>query len=238
MSQTGFFTKGVSWCLPHPAVSARSLLKIHEVVAHAFALLRKCPPLGFQLSTASEEEITRQLHWVIENRLFKKSESPRFDRRIFRNVVHNAEITNYDWKHPAKKPDLAFFLRRETLSVMSTHDAIFAECKPVDSNHGVEAHYCKLGIARFVIGDYAWTMREGLMIGYARKRTIEQDLFPALSRCAGALGNPRQPRPVRNSVPQGVETLHYSDHSRSFRWPNEFGPACEIRLFHSWHSCE
>lgn len=240
MSSTGFFTEGFTWQLPHPHVPVRHLLRIHSVVGYGLELLRHYPPKGFQLTTALEDDITRQLQWVLENRLYKKTESPRLDRRIFRNVVRAPEVTNYDWKHPAKKPDLAFFLNREKLSVVRTHDAIFAECKPVNSSHNVATHYCDEGMRRFVVGDYAWTMQEGLLVAYVRNRTISRDLAPVLAASPrhGVLGNASAPMQVGGSLQvRCSEPLQRTTHNRAFTWPEGYGSACAISLYHSWHDC-
>lgn len=240
MNSNGFFTEGFTWRLPHPHVPVRHLLRIHSVVGSGLELLRNSPPKDFHLATALEDEITRQLQWVLENRLFKKTESPRLDRRIFRNVVRAPEVTNYNWIHPAKKPDLAFFLNREKLSVIPTHDAIFAECKPVDSSHNIATHYCDQGMMRFVNGDYAWTMQEGLMVAYVRNRTIARDLAPILADSPrhGVLGNPSAPAQVAGSVSsQYGEPLQCTTHNRSFLWPADYGTACAINVYHSWHDC-
>jgi hypothetical protein len=210
------------------------------VIGHGLELLRQSPPSGFYLGTAQEDDITQQLHWILENRLFKRTESPRLDRRIFRNVLRAPEVTNYNWIHPAKRPDLAFFLNRESLTVTSTHDAIFAECKPVDSSHSVSTHYCDKGVTRFIVGDYAWTMQEGLMVAYVRNCTIDRDLTPVLagSQRRAALGNPSVPAQVPGSLRLARnEPLQCTTHNRAFRWPGGFGVACAISLYHSWHDC-
>ena len=47
-----------------------------------------------------------------------------------------------------------------------SQDGIFVECKPVDAAHSLLSDYCDAGVARFVVGDYAWAMTEALMVGY------------------------------------------------------------------------
>jgi len=36
----------------------------------------------------------------------------------------------------------------------------------VQSGRAAGGHYCDKGIIRFVRGDYAWAMRDALMVGY------------------------------------------------------------------------
>jgi hypothetical protein len=242
MSVPGFFTQIPAFHLPHPPVAKRVILMTHHALIKAFELLRSDPPKGFMLATAREDDITRQLQWIMENKLLGSEEVPGFDSRRFKNVLRAPEITNFDGKHPAKKPDLVLFLlKRDSLSVLRSHDGIFAECKPVDDDHAIGMHYCDSGINRFVNGDYAWAMQEGMMIAYVRGgRTINTELTPALAANGrhAALGTPGAPSLVAGSRPvKNAEALQETVHRRSFVWPGGFGSACEIRVFHSWHNC-
>jgi len=80
MSTPGFFTQGVPFELPHPPIPLRLILIVHAVVELGLQLLREHPPPDFALGLADEDTITRQLHWVIENRLHKMNQVPGFDR--------------------------------------------------------------------------------------------------------------------------------------------------------------
>jgi hypothetical protein len=242
MSVAGFFTEIPVYRLPHPPVPLRVILITHLALAKAFALLRSDPPSGFLLASATEDEITRQLHWVMENRLLGTKEVSGFDTRRFKNIIRAPEVTNYNAQHPAKKPDLVLFLlKRESLSVLRSHDGIFAECKPVDDAHAIGTHYCDSGIIRFVNGDYAWAMQEGIMVAFVRGgRSIEKELAAVLSSTNRytSLGSPTAPTPVPGSQSSAyVEALHETVHMRSFTWSGDHGPACKIRIFHSWQNC-
>lgn len=241
MNVPGFFTALPTHRLPHPPVPLRVILTVHLALIKAFELLRANPPEGFILSTAREDDITQQLYTILEDRLLQTKEVDGFDRRRIGKVERAPEVTNYDGTHRAKKPDLVLVLmKREHLAVQSSQDAIFAECKPVDKAHSVEAHYCDKGISRYVSGEYAWAMQEGLMIGYARAgRTISKDLAPVLAGSRHKdFGSPSAPVVVNCSgAPSNVEALQSTLHQRGFTWPGDSGKACEIRVFHSWHSC-
>ena len=241
MSVTGFFTVIPDYRLPHPRVPLRVILTTHRAFVRGFELLRSNPPEGFGLAHATEDEITRQLHWIMENRLLRSREVEGFDRRRFRTIIRAPEVTNYDGMHPAKKPDVLFLLERESLSILPSHDGLFAECKPVDDDHRIGRHYCDGGIKRFVNGDYAWTMQEGMVVAYVRGgRTIGKDLSQVLAsdRRHVEMGSPTAPvavgavRSATNRV-----ALHATLHQRRFSWPDGHGPACAIRIFHSWHDC-
>lgn len=237
MSRSGFFTTGLLHRFPHPAVPVRLILATHAALTLAFKILRTDPPEGFRLEDAGEDEITRVLKDILEDHLLDNGEVAGFDRRRFRNVVRAPEISNYDGSHPAKKPDLVLFLlRREHRNVRSSQDGIFAECKPVDDSHAIGQHYCDKGIARFVDGDYAWSMQDGLMVGYVRgTRTLLQNLSPviAVNPRHEKLGSPLAPAEVQGGEPH---PLHTTEHGRRFSWANG-QPACRIKLYHSWHCC-
>lgn len=241
MTIAGFFAEGIDFRLPHPALDDSLLLVTHEAIAHALALLRAAPPSGFDLSSAQENAITQQLEWILENRLRKTGEVPGFDERIFYKVRRGAEVTNFDGKHPSKKPDLVFDLARDTPLVLSSLDALFVECKPVDASHPLPKHYGELGARRFISGDYSWAMQEGMMLAYVRNgHTLTASLNPVFSAepLKTLLGDPTPIGPVRGGFMSPMaEELHVTMHSRNFAWPQGKGSAGPIRLFHSWHNC-
>lgn len=238
MDRLGFFAAGVEYDLPHPNIDNAVLLVAHNAIRRAFALLRDTQ---FSLETAHENQVTQQLHWILEDRLRQTGEVPGFDERIFRKVWRAPKFTNFDGKHPAKEPDLVFELVRDETLVLSSQDALFVECKLVGRTHPVGKVYCKTGISRFIDGDYAWAMQEAMMLGYVRSGyTIRDNLKPVLAsrRYHDQLGQPTalEAIPERVSSPLD-ERLHVSSHNRDFDWPHDKGHAQRIQLFHSWHDC-
>lgn len=244
MTIAGFFADGIDFHLPHPPLDDSILLITHNAVCCGLSLLRKSPPVDFTLAAAHEDEITRQLHWILENRLRQTGEVPGFDERVFHKVWRAPEVTNFDGKHPAKKPDLVFGLARDEPLILSSLDALFVECKPVGKSHPIGSHYCDKGTSRFINGDYAWAMQEGMMLAYVRHgNTLSASLSPVLA------SDPRptqlgQPSPLAlvpnsNAIPF-AEALHVTNHQRNFLWPQgkgNAGNAGSIRIFHSWHDC-
>jgi hypothetical protein len=241
MTIAGFFAEGIDFHLPHPALDDSVLLITHDAICHAFSLLRTSPPAGFNLSSAQEDAITQQLEWILENRLRKSGEVPGFDERIFQKVRRAAEVTNFDGKHPSKKPDLVFDLARDAPLVLSSLDALFVECKPVDKSHPIPKHYGKLGAFRFISGDYGWAMQEGMMLAYVRNgHTLSANLAPLFSSepLRTLLGQPTSIAAVPGAhASRFAEQLHVTEHHRNFPWPQGRGNAGPIRIFHSWHSC-
>ena len=238
MNNLGFFATGVDYQLPHPAIDDAILVIAHDAICCALALLRGS---GFPLGTAHEDQITQQLHWILEDHLRQTGEIPGFDERVFRKISRAPEVTNFDGTHPAKKPDLVFELVRDDTLVLSSQDALFVECKLVGKSHAVTTAYCNDGVSRFIDGDYAWAMQEGMMLAYARQSySLSAHLSPILARepYRSRLGQPSSLQVVSGggSSPS-AEALHITIHNRDFRWPHGRGPAHPIRLFHSWHDC-
>lgn len=238
MNTVGFFAEGVDYQLPHPAIDDAILVIAHDAICSALSLLRGS---DFSLGTAHEDQITQQLHWILEDRLRQTGEIPGFDERVFRKVWRAPEVTNFDGNHPAKKPDLVFELVRDNTLVLSSQDALFVECKLVGNTHPVTTAYCNDGLSRFIDGDYAWAMQEGMMLGYVRHSySLSANLSPVLARepYYSRLGQPSplQEMPGGGSTPL-AEALHITIHNRAFHWPHARGPAHPIRIVHSWHDC-
>ena len=112
----------------------------------------------------------------------------------------------------------------------------------MNTDHAAGSRYCDDGLIRFVIGDYAWAMQEGMMVAYARdRRTIADHLIPAMreSERMMALATEQLPQVLAAHKKEGAdaETIHVSIHRRNFQWPDEKGQATNIAIYHLWHDC-
>ncbi len=244
---TGLFTLGVSpecYRLPHPRLGLPVILVIRRVLCRAFELLRRDGK--FNLADATEDQVTAALRAVIENDLRQTGSVPGFNRRVYEPVERQGQVANYDGTRLGKSPDLCFKLRHDDYKprmVLSEHDALFVECKPVDADHFAGRDYCGKGLIRFVRGDYAWAMQEGMMLAYVRDgRTIAGHLIPAMSepRRMASLAIVELPAPCTApgaGADTHMEAIHLSKHRRSFPWPNRKGDAGDITIYHLWHDC-
>ena len=128
--------------------------------------------------------------------------------------------------------------------VVPEFEALFVECKPVDASHPAGAKYCDDGLIRFVRGDYAWGMQEGMMLAYARNgRTIAGHLTPAMHEAprVTSLATEQFPEPCNLAAAAacaGAEAVHKSRHRRGFPWRDSKGPATDITIYHLWHECD
>ncbi len=242
----GLFTLGVrpeAYRLPHPRIPLPVILLIRRVLLQAFEMIRE---RGYPLGTAKEDEITAALRAVIENDLRQKGSVSGFSRNTFEAVSRQGQVANFDGTKIGKSPDLCFKLRddgEEPRPVLSEHEALFVECKPVDRTHAAGSRYCDDGLSRFVDGDYAWAMEQGFMLGYARhRRSIAGHLMPAMKRTKrlDRLKTVELPRSLAHpgaAARADAEALHVSRHRRGFSWLGNKGPATDIFIYHSWHDC-
>ncbi len=243
---TGFFTLGVrpdQYDLPHPRLGLPVILFLRRVLLRAFEKLRD---RGFPLATEREDRVTEQLFNVLENDLRQTGEIGGFNSTFYERVVRHAEVTNYNGQKIAKTPDLSFKLRHagvEPRAVVSSHDALFVECKPVDADHSAGSAYCDDGLIRFVNGDYAWAMQEAMMLAYVRDgRSIAGHLIPAMASSArklslGTVQPIRKCHELATAACSEAEAVHVSQHRRGFSWPDGKGPATDITVYHLWHRC-
>ena len=242
----GFFTLGVPperYHLPHPRIGLPVILLVRRVLLRAFELLRE---QEFNLAAALEDEVTAALRSIIENDLRQAGTVVGFNRRTYETVVRQGQVANYDGSRLTKTPDLCFKLRHdegEPRPVLSEHDALFIECKPVDDTHAAGSKYCDDGLCRFVNGDYAWAMEEAMMLAYARDgRTINSHLLPAMRELPRMKSLQTEQLPSLLSAPgagrtEFAEAVHVSRHRREFPWPDGKGTATPIDVFHVWPLC-
>lgn len=160
-------------------------------------------------------------------------------------MSRQSQIANFDLTKLTKAPDLCFKLRigdKANYRGLSEYDALFVECKPVDATHAAGSRYCDDGLVRFVVGDYAWAMQEGMMIAYARdRRTITDHLIPAMTKADRSISLATEQLPqlltAHKEEVAGADRIHVSVHRRNFKWLDDKGPATNITLYHLWHDC-
>ena len=242
----GFFTLGVPperYHLPHPRLGLPVILLIRKVLIRALNLLRE---QQFRLADATEDEVTAALRSIIENDLREAASVAGFNKRTYEPVVRQGQWANYNGAVLTKTPDMCFKLRHdesEPRLVIPEFDALFVECKPVDAKHPAGSKYCDDGLIRFVRGDYAWAMQEGMMLAFARDgRTITKHLIPTMSESVRmkSLHTLELPAAVASSAAAATdiaEAVHISRHKRSFSWLHDKGPATDITIYHLWHDC-
>ncbi len=183
------------------------------------------------LTTGSEAEINA----LMETRLIALIDENVLLSSLVLIVARGKEIVSFDGRHLEKQPDLSIYLTKRNCNF-----PLAVECKLIDSSSGKRVSlYCKNGLVRFVLGEYAWASREAFMLAYVRDNSsINTSLTPLLSENQTAGPDPfcteKTPVPAKHPTLD----LAWSRHSRSFNYvggsPNNSpGP---ITLWHLWVS--
>ena len=221
--------------LPHPPVHVSVYLVLEEALCAAWDLLRVRSIPGFDFHTAIEDDVSCHFYEILFDEVFDKDVVDGFDRLLFTVGTRESKVSNFDCSLRDKMPDLFVGLVERAGVYRPTQDWIFIECKPVDANHSVGSHYCDKGIIRFVRGEYAWAMREALMIGYAR---TGYDLPTRLTKALTSNANMQttaMPLPCPKSPRRTTcQPVFFTRHSRSFRYVETKQPAPEITIRHLW----
>lgn len=234
--------------LPHPKISLQHIKLVCKVLAHSFEVLRN---QGKDLEVLSEDAITADLMEYIENTVLKANGNlatggiPGFTKTFFRSVTRQSNARSYNQSKIRPSPDLWFLLNYDKRSnVLPSYDVLLVECKIVDatSYRSAGKWHCDNGMIRFVRGDYAWAMQEGIMLAYARnQKSIQGDLIPAMAEPdrVARLKTLTQPVPVASKTLAAYcpEPLHASVHERGFEYLEDKGVAPSISIYHLLLPC-
>jgi hypothetical protein len=220
--------------LPHRALSIRSLLVVEQAVCAAWTLMREKPRASFDLAAADEDEVTHELYERLYDEVFDKGVVDGFDTEIFASVRREPKVRNYNGEHLDKMPDLLVEFVDRPVGAMNSQHGLFIECKPVDATHTPGVHYCDKGVVRFVRGDYAWAMRNAMMIAYARSGyTVSPKFSNALAERT-ALEAKAPPCECGNSKAGATsEVVYITEHRRTFTYVNGSEPLT-IVIRHLW----
>lgn len=234
----GIYDKsGPLYRLPHPPLSLRTHLVVEKAIRAAWQMLLSRKRDGFNPQTASEDQITLQLHERLFDEVFDRNIVDGFDRQIFGAIRREPKVRNFNGVHPDKMPDLLMDFVDRPAGAMNSQHGLFIECKPVDRLHGVGPRYCDDGLIRFVRGDYGWAMQSAMMVGYARK---DFPIFPRLSEAMKA----KRKEPIRvcgrlrkcpeSSATAQAEQVAVSHHERVFSYTNSSDCPGQIMIRHLW----
>jgi hypothetical protein len=230
----GFYTRGTV-NLPHPEYPIATLCIIEDAIHEAWRVLREQPGGDFDIKSADEDRVTRDLVACLTNTILDGGQVAGFTSAIF-CISRESKCESYDGRHLDKMPDICIRVGRRGPVGMPSADGLFVECKPVDQRHPVGGSYCDKGVIRFVNGDYAWASSQAMMVGYAApKYTLPEKLSPPLKQRAQPLGFRGEVTPCRNckSYPYG-QTAHITVHHRGFVLPQTQTKATPIAIRHIW----
>jgi hypothetical protein len=222
--------------LPHPPIPLRVLLIVEEALVRAWEILREHPRRDLDLLTAHEDTLTHGLYETVYDVVFNSGLVDGFDGRLFTTVTRETKLRTFDGRSLDKMPDLLVGLVGRDSYNPRSQDWLFIECKPVNAKHSVGMHYCDRGLIRFVKGDYAWAMREAMMVGYAREGyAISPRLEKALKDRADTIPTDSYPECCPHSkATQFSERVQISTHRRTFHYVETDTAAPPIAIRHLW----
>jgi hypothetical protein len=221
--------------LPHQPYPIATLRVVEKAIAEAWRIIRDHPEDGFDIKTANEDRITLELRNCLLNNVLAGGSVPGFTSDLF-DVTREGKFESYDGTHLDKMPDFHIKIRRGKFVSLLSADGLFVECKPVGSDHPAGGAYCDKGIIRFVSGEYAWAMPQGLMVGYAAPGYKMPDkLEAAFKTRRKELGVKGAIEPIRGGAAQGYsQKCFVTVHRRDFKYPSTGKKAPEISLRHAW----
>src|ERR1039458_5064291 len=167
-AQVEALTRGVR--LPLPAIQMEHLGVILESLA--FAVEQVAGAYETTVRRGSEPEISALVeaqlcaYFVEPDSGTTQDEPPLLGmwRQLARAVVRGKESVGYDGKRIELRPDLNILLTGRHPSF-----PLIVECKIIDPRGGKTiGMYFDNGVSRFLGGDYAWAMQEGVMLAYVR----------------------------------------------------------------------
>lgn len=225
--------------LPLAPIESRYFVAVENAIRKAWAQMRSAPSGQKVCEKGIENEVTILLEEELETlRVDQTRNKGSFSESVFCIPIRGGELISYDGKHLTKSPDLVFRLKNRRPGLpdsLSRHDAIFVECKLL-TNSATLGDYGNDGILRFVKGEYAWAVRDCIMIAYVRtKKALPSSLTDHL--CKNNNENltkyqvEEKPKICRKSM--RVPHIYYTIHRRDWKYPLGNNPG-NITIRHLW----
>lgn len=215
-------------CLPLPPIDSDHLKVIAEGLLKAFAELKVLAPRT--VTQGSEAEVTA----LLEARLNAMIEDDPLWGQLVLCVARGKETLSHDGSHLEKRPDLSIFL-----SSRNRGFPLVVEAKIMHAaTSRTAALYCDSGLRRFLNGEYAWGVREALMMAYVRDgSSIAARLTPTLAAAMARTPPDYAVEQLPAAVAGAGQHLAWSRHGRSFAYGDAVvgssGPG-SISVWHLW----
>lgn len=213
--------------LPLEPVSEVHLRVIFDTIIQAWNELKVCRHADIKAGDEAE------INSLLEARLNHHCQYLPLWKDLVHSVQRGRESMSYDGGKLEKRPDVSLVFLHGNRNF-----PLVVECKIIDKtdNKTVDL-YCKKGINRFVVGEYAWACRQAVMIGYVRDgSTVPEHLVPHLVDKATLVPDPLQTIKFPQLSSKGLPDVHDSEHARSFKYI--FSGSGEepgaIVLYHLW----
>jgi hypothetical protein len=219
----------------YPPFGARYLRAIELAVRCAWKKLLADPVKAAELATSNEVDISHQLRTALNDlREHPTGEVNEYNCDAFERPHLGAEFQTSEGK--IRKPDLVFFLAGPPRPgvIDGMRDGIFVECKILDEKKTV-SDYCNKGLQRFVDGDYAAWMREGMMLAYVRNKHA----LPGSLAKLGTQETFRKSLAWDGSLPlcgltEVTPSIYVTVHQRQWEYDDPAGTPGPIKVRHLW----
>lgn len=229
MSHEGFLTHVTNAALPHPPMDIRLLIGIEEGIRSAWKVIVEDTTKNTKMldNKYNEVDITVDLEFALD-KILQEASCSVFTDLHFVAPKRGVECVNFNGERLEKRPDLTFYLKDRRPGInLSNYDAIFAECKIVDTNSDKNmGWYVKGGLSKFVKGDYAWAMPDALMIAYVRtKQKLPESLTDYFNKKTCGKFNSEvynlleEPKICKQSNSRKVYRVCRTQHERHWGYP-------------------
>lgn len=198
---------------------------IVQMLSAAWADLRRRHPHILR------QEQEAAINALMETRLLALLDEDPLWAQLVNAVARGRETVSFDGTHLEKRPDLSLFLTCRNIAFPMT-----IECKIIDqANDRSGRLYCDNGLRRFLTGEYAWAVREALMVAYVRDNsTIASALAPLLAASASGAA-PYAAEGSISTIGTPPLDLAKSEHRRDFRYPLRQPPGDQPGAIAVWH---
>lgn len=236
-SKAGFLTLAGSSsdAFQFPAFGDLEIKLVERALRKGWAILAANPQdHDVDLANDGEVKISERLVRVVE--LVRSTNLVRDFRKHFETPHTDGSLRNYCGSTLTKRPDMSFKLVVNRFPGMNGfYRRLYVEAKVIGGGNQTVGAYFIDGVTRYLIGDYAWAVPQGIMLAYVRpgQKTIPQALNNYLS-------TPERKRQYQ--VKEMPKLCEYTDlkppaydtvHSRKWTFPDGTKPN-NIKLIHIW----
>ncbi len=166
--------------LPLNHLPIRMILAIENALRVAWSRVSADDKLKPVLEQGNEDSITALIQSELEE-LRQSNSAGLYKEAIFNLTERGSQLINYNAKNIKKSPDLIFRIKNKRPGLsprLNIYDGIFVECKLITKTATV-SDYIQNGLQRFVDGDYAWAVGQGLMMAYVRTSQVLPETLDA-----------------------------------------------------------
>jgi hypothetical protein len=230
--------------VPYPALQETMIAILEATLRAAWTETLADQPQGVDFHTASEDDISMVLADALGE--LCAGEDPPFNEfnEWFQVVIADSTVATKAMtkvsagdpkteKMKRKRPDFAFRPKHVPKGYNALYYALFVEAKLIESGKTM-GWYCGSGLSRFVCGGYAWSMRQGMMLGYVRN--TKQALPDSLNAHFERRGKVKEHCIEQFATPCAFSkhALHESTHGRRWSYRHTHTAPSSIRVFHLW----